>query len=85
MRALAAVLIAGFLTQYYFVILACMLCGVYFFARLRGARFETAGRFALWCFCAGAGGGQAVPVVPESHFRGLSRPGAPSKAQQHFG
>ena len=43
MRALAAVLIAGFLTQYYFVILACMLCGVYFFARLARREFETAG------------------------------------------
>lgn len=52
MRALAAVLIAGFLTQYYFVILACMLCGVYFFARLARREFETAGRFALWCFFA---------------------------------
>ena len=45
MRALAAVLIAGFLTQYYFVILACMLCGVYFFARLARREFETAGRY----------------------------------------
>lgn len=52
MRALAAVLIAGFLTQYYFVILACMLCGVYFFARLARREFETASRFALWCFFA---------------------------------
>ena len=38
MRALAAVLIAGFLTQYYFVVLACMLCGAYFFARLARRR-----------------------------------------------
>ena len=52
MRALAAVLIAGFLTQYYFVILACMLCGAYFFARLARHEFEKAGRFALWCFFA---------------------------------
>ena len=38
--------------RYYFVILACMLCGVYFFARLARREFETAGRFALWCFFA---------------------------------
>ena len=52
MRALAAVLIAGFLTQYYFVVLACMLCGAYFFARLARREFAAAGRFALWCFFA---------------------------------
>ena len=52
MRALAAVLIAGFLTQYYFVVLACMLCGAYFFARLARREFEKAGRFTLWCFFA---------------------------------
>ena len=49
MRALAAMLIAGFLTQYYFVVLACMLCGAYFFARLARREFAAAVGLFPWC------------------------------------
>lgn len=52
MRALIAVLIAGFLTQYYFVIIACFLCAGYFAARLAKRQGAHAARFAGACMFA---------------------------------
>lgn len=52
LRALTLILICGFLTQYYFVILACMLCGAYFLGKLVRREFAQAGRFVCWCLFA---------------------------------
>lgn len=61
-----------------------MLCGVYFFARLARREFETAGRFALWCFFALA---LAVGLFPWclNHIFGAIAAGAPSRARRAFG
>lgn len=52
MRMLTAVLILGFLTQYYFVIISCFLCAGYFFARLNKRQGKAAAQFAGRCLCA---------------------------------
>lgn len=49
MFLLKAVLIFGFMTQYYFVIYACMLCCAYFFAKLAGKKGKEAGAFVFSC------------------------------------
>ncbi len=61
--ALKAALIGGFLTQYYFVILAFMLCAAYFIAKLAARRAREAWRFAGSCFFALA---LAVAMFPWS-------------------
>lgn len=52
MFVLKAVLILGFLTQYYFLIFACMFCAVYFFACLMHVRQKEAKAFAGACITA---------------------------------
>lgn len=78
--ALKAALIGGFLTQYYFVILACMLCGAYFLARLAARRFREAGRFSAECFFALALAVAMFPWCLRHIFSGYRGRGAMEQA-----
>jgi len=78
--ALKAVLIFGFLTQYYFVIFACMLCAAYFLACLFEKRWKQAGGFVLSCLLALALAVGLFPWCLEHIFGGYRGKGAMEQA-----
>lgn len=78
--ALKAALIGGFLTQYYFAILACMLCSAYFFAKLAARRAREAWRFAGSCFFALALAVAMFPWCMRHIFTGYRGRGAMEQA-----
>ena len=74
--ALKAALIGGFLTQYYFTMLAGLLCGALFFALLASRRAKEAGRLVAHCFLALALGIAMFPWCMAHIFGGYRGLGA---------
>lgn len=80
MFLLKAVLVFGFLTQYYFVIFACMFCAAYFFACLVQKKWKQAVQFAGNCFFALVLAVGLFPWCLEHIFGGYRGKGAMEQA-----